>query len=247
MPLEEILHWEEKHTGVNHRELGTVVLKQWNFPSSFIEVQKKFGPRAMEEYSPDLSKIMEVARVCTQLFFGSGEDFAILKQISGLLKMDLDRLSEILSEGFFRVEEMARELRLQINPDQDRMEVMEKASRALAKINGSLEENLGKFSGLISAQKQTSQPSAAELSAAQKKELETALEAVAHEIRNPLTAIGGFAQRMVKKGHEQVDVIQYAELIAKESQRLEQVLNDLLNFSADRESSSTSKPDMKKT
>jgi signal transduction histidine kinase len=244
LPLEEVLNWEEKHLGVNHRELGALTLRHWNFPEPFIEIQNNFGLTALLEQAPDFPKIVEVARVCTQLFFsGEEEDFTLLEQISGLLKIGMDRVSEILSQAFFRVEEMARELRLQINPDQDRMEVMEKAGRVLAKINGSLEENLGKLSGLISGRNQTAQPSAADLSPAQKKDLETALEAMAHEIRNPLTAIGGFAQRMVKKGQEQVDVVKYAELIVKESQRLEQVLNELMNISAKGTASSTPRPE----
>ncbi|MEW6186969.1 MAG: HDOD domain-containing protein [Thermodesulfobacteriota bacterium] len=243
LPLEEILHWEEEHLGVNHRELGALTLRHWNFPDPFIEIQNNFGLTALLEQSADFPKIVEIARVCTQLFFGGGEeDFTLLKQISGWLKTGMDRVSDILSQAFFRVEEMARELRLQINPEQDRMEVMEKAGRVLAKINGSLEENLGKFSGLISARNLAAQPSAADLSTAQRKDLETALEAMAHEIRNPLTAIGGFAQRMVKKGQEQVDVVKYAELIVKESQRLEQVLNDMMNITDKGAASSTTRP-----
>ena len=43
--------------------------------------------------------------------------------------------------------------------------------------------------------------------------------------------IGGFAQRLVKKGEDQVDVVKYAETIAQESRRLEQALNDLMEYS----------------
>jgi len=217
--------------GINHRELGRLTLKQWHFPEQFLEAQKFYGPRALREDSPELFKITEIARVCTQLFLGSRDDFAFLKKISDLLKMDLERLSEILTEVFFKVEDMARELRLQVNPNNDILEVMDKANQALIKINGSLEENLGKFVGLASSQGQETKPSATELTAGQKKDLETAMDAVAHEIRNPLMVIGGFAQRLIKKGHKQVDVVKYAEVIARESHRLEQVLNELMQYS----------------
>ncbi len=243
VPLEETIRWEQENLGINHRELGRLTLEHWHFPEQFIEIQKSHGPEALKAGSSDLCKISEIARVCTQLFFGSGEDFALLKEISGFLKMDLDRVSETLSEAFFRVEEFARELRLQINPNQDMMEVMEKANRSLSKINGSLEENLGKFTGLKSGLEPIMSASLSEGAGESKENLATALDAVAHEIRNPLMAIGGFARRMVTKGHEQGDVVKYAELIAQESYRLEQVLNDLLNISSPGQSLLTSKPE----
>jgi signal transduction histidine kinase len=105
---------------------------------------------------------------------------------------------------------------------------MGKANRALIKINGSLEENLGKFVEMTSCQDQETREPPLTIPDEQKKFLETAMDAVAHDIRNPLMVIGGFAQRIMKKGHEQGEVVQYAELIAQESHRLEKVLNDLM-------------------
>ncbi|OGP50909.1 MAG: hypothetical protein A2Y79_10080 [Deltaproteobacteria bacterium RBG_13_43_22] len=231
VPLEEAIAWEEKNLGINHRELGRLTLHHWHFPEQIIEIQETYGSEALQEGHPELCRILEIARICTQLFFGSGDDFAFLKDISGLLKMDIDRLSEILSEAFFRVEELARELRLQINSKKDMLEVMEKTNRALVKINGSLEENFGKIAGLISDQEQETSYAPSDLAGEKKETLEKAMEAVAHELRNPLMIIGGFAQRLVKKGEDQVDVVKYAETIAQESRRLEQALNDLMEYS----------------
>jgi HD-like signal output (HDOD) protein len=229
VPLEEALLWEEEHIGINHRELGRQTLEHWHFPEQFLEVQRIYGPEALQEGTSELCKISEIARVCTQLFFGFSDDFALLKEISGLLKMDLDRISEILSEAFFRVEEFARELRLQINPNLDMLEVMGKANRSLARINGSLDEKLGKIAELVSDQEPAPSLLSLEGSKQQKKTLATAMDAIAHEIRNPLMVIGGFAQRIMKKGSEQGDVVKYAEVIVQESRRLEKVLNDLMD------------------
>ena len=54
---------------------------------------------------------------------------------------------------------------------------------------------------------------------------------VAHEIRNPLTAIGGFARRLDSKLLEGSKEKQYAAFIVEEVGRLERILRDILSFS----------------
>jgi signal transduction histidine kinase len=66
---------------------------------------------------------------------------------------------------------------------------------------------------------------------------------VAHEIRNPLTSIGGFARRLeqklshVKNAKECITLIpqekEYAETIVSEVNRLEHILKDVLTFSSE--------------
>ncbi|MDD5761296.1 MAG: GAF domain-containing protein [bacterium] len=56
---------------------------------------------------------------------------------------------------------------------------------------------------------------------------------IAHEIKNPLTAIGGFARRIVspRPGGSAQSVERYAQIILKEVQRLERIVNETLYFS----------------
>ena len=56
---------------------------------------------------------------------------------------------------------------------------------------------------------------------------------IAHEIKNPLTAIGGFARRIAspKPGSGAPPVERYARIILKEVERLERIINETLYFS----------------
>ncbi|HEY8370030.1 MAG TPA: GAF domain-containing protein [Thermodesulfobacteriota bacterium] len=59
---------------------------------------------------------------------------------------------------------------------------------------------------------------------------------VAHEIRNPLVSIGGFARRLHKRiGEDSPDRV-YTEIILKEVSRLERILNEILAFSKEHRS-----------
>jgi len=53
---------------------------------------------------------------------------------------------------------------------------------------------------------------------------------VAHELRNPLVAIGGFARALLRSLDEDDPNRQYAQIITEEVSRLERIIHDLLDF-----------------
>lgn len=53
---------------------------------------------------------------------------------------------------------------------------------------------------------------------------------VAHEIRNPLISVGGFARRLAKKLRDDTDTYDYAKIIVEEVNRLEKILKEILGF-----------------
>jgi signal transduction histidine kinase len=59
---------------------------------------------------------------------------------------------------------------------------------------------------------------------------------VAHELRNPMTIIGGFAHSILKKMDAENPHHEYIKIIAKQTERMEDVLDNVLNFSKPDES-----------
>lgn len=57
------------------------------------------------------------------------------------------------------------------------------------------------------------------------------LAAVAHDIKTPLIAIGGFARQLQKKFNDNDPDRQKAETIIRETERLEKMLHTMLDFS----------------
>lgn len=53
---------------------------------------------------------------------------------------------------------------------------------------------------------------------------------IAHEIKNPLVSVGGFARRLYQKLEEENPARKYAGIVVKEVNRLEQLLNNVLNY-----------------
>ncbi|MBW1646335.1 MAG: response regulator [Deltaproteobacteria bacterium] len=88
------------------------------------------------------------------------------------------------------------------------------------------QELLARIRSLLKAKEERQQMMERE----RQKALDQMVEGVAHEVRNPVVAIGGFARRIYDELPEGDRKKKYAEVILKETERLEKMVNDIFSF-----------------
>jgi HD-like signal output (HDOD) protein len=232
LPLEKAISLEEGSMGINHRELGSVVFRRWHFPDDLVESQRFFGPEALKPNRPMLCKIVELARMATQIVFCQSTDLCQLQeQTQSLLGLKEETVNDILSETFNNVEELAEQLRIEVDSQTDMIKVMENANRALARLSTAMDTSLQGLLEHVSHYYRSLAQISEEMAQSRREVLQNTLDAVAHEIRNPLLAIGGFAKRLASEAKEEDKGRQYAKIITQESERLERVLSEILDYS----------------
>lgn len=208
--FEKLLSWETEQFGINHRNVGEEALRFWKFPDSIIRSQKLYGEKALEKDASELARICEQARILGTLLLKKEHEFSSLYQEAyQTLNIDRDILDDILLETFEEVQVIADQLRLDLDGERDLLDLMEKANRALSQLTTQLPE-----------QTSDKPPSFDPISDGHILDTQT-LQAVAHEIRNPLMVVGGFARRLATKLDPSSDSGRYAKFILDETLRLE--------------------------
>lgn len=229
--LKRQLRWERQALGLDHRQVGAMVLGHWGLPALLVECQQVLSDGDRDKV-PLLVEVCDFAHRGTEAFFMPEIHLTDIYQVAWrYFGFDDETVNYLLATTLVYVGEAASALDVELNQEADLLEVMEKANNALSRLSSQLEPHLQ-----VALAGQPAQPSApprpAPAQEASERRLKDeavaqTLDAVAHEIRNPLMSVGGFARRLAKQvgggGHLQ----RYAEVIVAEAARLDKVLADI--------------------
>ncbi|NWF98500.1 MAG: HDOD domain-containing protein [Nitrospirae bacterium] len=214
-PIEDLLSIETDKYGINHREVGEIALRYWKFPEEIVKCQN-----VLEEKKPSpLCLNCEIALLLSSIIFQSSIELnEILDKITNVYKINSELTSEILSAVFNQVEDTARAFKLEVNKDRDIIGIMENANKILGKLSSDLESYhnskpeyvLPSFKSLQNLSKTSA--------------VDHTIQAVAHEIRNPLVSVGGFVKKLSKVIDTSSKEWEYVQIILEETRKIEQVI-----------------------
>jgi HD-like signal output (HDOD) protein len=226
----DLMRWENEFVGINHREVGKIILKKWGFPEHLAETQACMEADATKKDAPPLAQICELARLGSEMFFARGDNLHVLhKSAYRLFKIPPKTVNKILINAITHVDETADVLKVEADREKDVITILEKANEALEHLNSQMANQIQEF--LTRAEAQCADPTKEEenqIHRAREQAIESALQAVAHEIRNPLLSLGGFVHRLSKTLPEKNN---YVNMILSEASRIDRVLHELSDFS----------------
>jgi HD-like signal output (HDOD) protein len=218
--MEDLLVWERERFGLDHRQVGQVALRHWGFPEPIVSSLEHQGKAALVEGAPVLARICEQAQMCSAMLFHPSRDLStFFGEADKVLGLSSEVINQTLLATFEQVEGVAEGLKLELDREKDLMEIMEKANLALGKISSQLSDyeqdgerkSLPSFDGLDGDE----------------EVVQETLQAVAHEIRNPLMAVGGLARRLTSVLEPSSAGGKYAQIIFEEALRLEKALAEM--------------------
>ncbi|HEY3276546.1 MAG TPA: HDOD domain-containing protein [Syntrophorhabdaceae bacterium] len=215
--LEKLLLWEADNFGINHREVGEAALRYWRFPEEIVICQRGH----MRETTVPLARVCELARVLSNTLVRKSSDFQTFF-VEGEVSFGLtyETINDILCTTFEEVQDIAESLRIEMNKEKDLLGLMEKANHALSLLSE-------RIAGLRSDPPLPSFESLSDTPAGQASNISETLQAVAHEIRNPLVAVAGFARKLAATVDPGSKGGQYARIILEEALRLETALSEM--------------------
>jgi HD-like signal output (HDOD) protein len=221
--FEGLLTWERACCGVDHRRVGEAALTYWRFPEPLVQSQRVYGHRARTPGAPPLAKVCELAREAAEVIVRDSADLPrILDSSARAFNISVDVVNDLLLTTVDRVQEIAASFLLNVDREKDLMAVMEKANLALSRISEKLVHDANVVRG-------RPLPSLEEVLQGKDREhiVSNTLQAVVHEIRNPLTAVAGFAKRLAGAGDQNEKTARYLQIILQEARRLETTLEQI--------------------
>jgi len=222
-PIENLLSWEEKHYGTNHRKIGKEALGYWKFPEHMIACQQASSNSLDTEEVTPLVKVCKLASVLSRIVSSDSEEFNTPYKVAAeTFGLDPTVIHDILLTTLGQVEDIAENLRVDLSKENDLLGIVEKANLTLSQISEkiSITQNIPESNTLPSFD-----------SIGNREDSTNTLQAIAHEIRNPLTVIGGFARRLAKSVEFESTGSEYANIILTEVERVEDFLSNMIDKS----------------
>ncbi len=228
--LKRQLKWERQNLGLDHHQVGARVMEHWGLPRVLVECQQVLSDSDRDRV-PILVEVTDFAHRGTEAFFMPETHLTDIYQVAWrYFGFDDETVNYLLATTLVYVGEAASALDVELNQESDLLEVMEKANQALSRLSSQLEPHVqAAIAGRAAPAAQPRSPQEQEASDRRLKDEAVAhtLDAVVHEIRNPLMSVGGFARRLAKQVQGSGHLKRYAEVIVAEAARLDQVLGDI--------------------
>ncbi len=218
-PLKPLLQWEQKEFSIDHRQVGEAALRFWRFPDVIVSCQRFHSLDESADAVPPLALVVEVAREFAALICEESLEWnPVFRKAEAVYGMSQDVLSDILVAIFEEVDQIADSLQVDVNRDKDAVSLMQKANISLNELSSKVliwQEHLARqpLPSFDVLKNQGASPL-----------VKDTLQAVAHEIRNPLLIVGGFAKRLSTALDQNSEGWKYVQIILEESKRLESAL-----------------------
>jgi HD-like signal output (HDOD) protein len=227
-PLKSQLAWERRSLGADHRVVGRELLRLWGLPAELVETQQVVEDSTRSQAGM-LTEVADFARRATEAFFLPDTPLTDIYQVAWRrFGLGDEAVNQVLAGALLYVGEAAGAMDIKLDQDADLLAVMEKANAALSRLSRRMEPAISQAAAGGGA----APPDGEAAERTREEAVVDTLEAVAHEIRNPLMSVGGFARRLIAQMGEGDQARRYAEVIASEAARLDAVLAEMVAVAA---------------
>ncbi len=221
-PLESLLKWETGNYGTDHRKIGAAALAYWKFPPPIVECQRFYNIEQKETKIPPLALVCEMAREFAALISEESMEWVpLFHKAENIYGIDQDMFTDIIAATFEEVQQVADSLKVDMNRDNDLLAFVEKANLSLSGLSEKILE-------LQETASKHSLPSFENMAGiTNDQDIKCTLQAVAHDIRNPLMAVSGVAKKLSGAIDPSSGGWKYVQIIIDESVRLESALSKI--------------------